>query len=251
MNFTIEFKDQEYNLNSGQGIDLSIPNNFDGNHPTFYGASAPSVNPIEIGDFVGNVEKGGSCNVKVATLDIHCTGTHTECVGHITNSEKKISDLCPREFLFAQVITVDPVLKSDTDETYHVECEKDWVISASSLNEQLEENVESLILRTLPNDIEKLSRNYDVKPAPFLTHESIDLISQKGIQHLLVDLPSVDRANDGGQLGNHHRFFKTGKTISELLYIPNSVLDGLGFLQIQIPNWGLDAAPSRPIFYPI
>ena len=42
-----------------------------------------------------------------------------------------------------------------------------------------------------------------------------------------------------------------GKTISELLYIPNSVLDGFGFLQIQIPNWGLDAAPSRPIFYPV
>jgi len=69
------------------------------------------------------------------------------------------------------------------------------------------------------------------------------------VQHLLVDIPSIDKANDVGQLENHKRFFKQGKTISELLFIPDDVIDGFGFLQIQIPNWGLDAAPSRPIFY--
>lgn len=251
MNFTIQYKGQDYNLDSGQGIDLSIPNNFDGKHPTFFGAKSPKTKPVSSDQFIGDVEKGGGCNVPVATVDIHCSGTHTECIGHINGSGVKISDVCPREFLFAQVVSIEPVLKSDTDETYHVECEKDWVISAQSLMGQLVENVEALILRTLPNSDKKLGRNYDVKPAPFLTHEAIDLISGKGVRHILVDLPSIDRANDDGKLGNHHRFFETGKTISELLFIPNSVSDGLGFLQIQIPNWGLDAAPSRPIFYSI
>ena len=35
------------------------------------------------------------------------------------------------------------------------------------------------------------------------------------------------------------------------LYVPDNLLDGFGFLQIQIPNWNLDAAPSRPIFFPV
>ena len=33
--------------------------------------------------------------------------------------------------------------------------------------------------------------------------------------------------------------------------IENSLNDGFGFLHIQIPNWSLDAAPSRPIFYQV
>ena len=99
--------------------------------------------------------------------------------------------------------------------------------------------------------LSKKSRNYDKHPAPFFTNDSIDYLNELAIKHLLVDLPSIDKADDGGQLGNHHRFFEQGKTISELLFIPDSVSDGFGFLQIQIPNWGLDAAPSRPIFYPV
>ena len=54
------------------------------------------------------------------------------------------------------------------------------------------------------------------------------------MEHLLVDLPSIDKADDGGELGNHKRFFKYGKTISELLFIENYIDDGFGFLHIQI-----------------
>ena len=101
-----------------------------------------------------------------------------------------------------------------------------------------------LIIRTLPNDESKLSRNYDDVSAPFLTSDAMDYINQLGVKHLLVDLPSIDKADDGGVLGNHRSFFNKGDTISELLYIPNDLLDGFGFLQIQIPNWSLDSAPS-------
>ncbi len=242
---------EDYSIDLGNGIDLSISNNFDGNHPLFYGASAPSVNPVELGEFIGDIDSGGSCNVNVATLNIHCTGTHTECVGHINNSKTLISDVCPKGFLFSQLISIDPVLQSEINESYHVEYGNDSIISMKSFQGKLQKNVEALIVRTNPNSSEKLTRNYDQNPAPFFTHDAIDFIHENKIKHLLVDLPSIDKADDGGQLGNHHRFFENGKTISELLYIPDSVQDGLGFLQIQIPNWGLDAAPSRPIFYPI
>ena len=108
-----------------------------------------------------------------------------------------------------------------------------------------------MIIRTFPNNKSKKYRNYDSDPAPFFTNDAIDYLQSINIKHLLVDLPSIDKLDDGGQLGNHKRFFKKGKTISELLYIPNDLEDGFGFLQIQIPPWQLDAAPSRPIFYPV
>jgi len=247
----LEYNGQNYVIDSDCGIDLSIPNNFDGRSPTFFGANSSEAKPVSSGDFIGDVNQGGSCNVPNIELNIHCSGTHTECVGHINNSGMRITDVCPKDYLYTQLITVDPVLKSDTHESYHVDCEYEKVISMECISGKIEENIEALVLRTKPNTNEKLNRNYDKTPAPFLSNEAIDFISQKGIKHLLVDIPSIDRCDDGGQLGNHHRFFKQGKTISELLFIPDAVQDGLGFLQIQIPNWGLDAAPSRPIFYPI
>ena len=108
-----------------------------------------------------------------------------------------------------------------------------------------------LVIRTIPNDKSKKSRNYDKNGAPFLTNQAIDYIVSQGVEHLLVDLPSIDKADDGGKLGNHKRFFQSGKTISELLFIEDRINDGFGFLHIQIPNWSLDAAPSRPIFYQV
>ena len=242
---------EDHSIDLDSGIDLSIPNRFDGKHPIFYGASAPSIKPVELGEFIGDVYQGGSCNVKIASLNIHCTGTHTECVSHINNSGTLITKVCPKGFLFSQLITVSPNKMRESNESYHVNCENELVISVKSIEDKLKENIPVLIIRTIPNDSSKMNQNYDENPAPFLTHDAVDFILEMGVQHLLVDLPSIDKADDGGQLGNHHRFFKQGKTISELLYIPDPVKDGEGFLQIQIPNWGLDAAPSRPIFYPI
>ena len=125
------------------------------------------------------------------------------------------------------------------------------MITKQSIQKKMHQSHSALIIRTIPNDRSKISRNYDKIRAPFFTHQAIDYIASEGVEHLLVDLPSIDKADDEGKLGNHKRFFKYGKTISELLFINDSISDGLGFLQIQIPNWSLDAVPSRPIFYPV
>ena len=253
LSLKIQHNGKEYSIDLDSGIDLSIPNRFDGKNPTFFGATSPSVNPVESDNFIGDIKQGGSCNVLVASVNIHCTGTHTECVGHIDNSGTMITDVCPKGFIPATLVSVKPIPANHITESYHVPLsDKDRIITQEMLVKKLAgKSFESLILRTLPNTENKKSLNYDENPAPFLTHDAIDFITEIGVQHLLIDLPSIDRANDGGQLRNHHRFFQEGKTISELLYIPDPVKDGEGFLQIQIPNWGLDAAPSRPIFYPI
>ena len=88
----------------------------------------------------------------------------------------------------------------------------------------------------------------------------MEYIYELGIEHLLIDLPSVDREEDGGKLENHRIFWqvknkeadensKINNTITELIYVPEEVKDGLYLLNIQIPSIELDAAPSKPVIY--
>ena len=159
------------------------------------------------------------------SLDIHCTGTHTECKNHITNSNEFINDVCPKHFIPSTIISIKPVAAKLSKDKYHVKYgEQDSIITEQELSKNINTKskyLESLIIRTLPNESDKLIRNYDLNPVAFFSNDAIKYILNLGVKHLLVDLPSIDRGNDHGLLGNHHLFFEKGKTISELLFIPN------------------------------
>ena len=81
------------------------------------------------------------------------------------------------------------------------------------------------------------------------------------MQHLLVDIPSVDRLFDDGHLSAHNIFWQTkekqfnpktkNKTVTEMIYVANYIEDGKYLLNLQIPPFVSDAAPSRPILYSI
>ena len=80
-------------------------------------------------------------------------------------------------------------------------------------------------------------------------------IVECGVKHLLIDLPSVDREEDGGQLLAHKAFWqypeniRANATISELIYVNNVIKDGLYLLNIQITALELDASLSKPVLY--
>ena len=75
------------------------------------------------------------------------------------------------------------------------------------------------------------------------------------MKHLLHDLPSVDREEDGGVLAAHHAFWDfpntidLDRTITEMLHVPSTVGDGEYLLELQLPHFMNDAAPSRPVLY--
>jgi len=246
-----KYDGQVYDIDMDRGIDLSIENNFSGNAPIFYGSEQPKAVAQQLGDFIGDLKSGGSCNVPIVSCNIHCTGTHTECISHILDSKVRVPDKCPTGLIPADVITVQPESSDSIEDLYHCDISGQLVISKRSIKQKISKPHQALIIRTLPNDRSKLTRNYDDDPAPFFTNDAIDYISEVGVKHLLVDTPSIDKSDDGGMLGNHRSFFKKGDTISELLFIPDGIMDGFGFLQIHIPSWSLDSAPSRPIFFPI
>ena len=89
-------------------------------------------------------------------------------------------------------------------------------------------------------------------------------IVAQGVDHLIVDLPSVDREEDGGELGAHRIFWdfapgqttpppeaRPERTITEFACIPKGLDPGLYLLNLQLPAFMLDAAPSRPLLHPL
>ena len=132
----------------------------------------------------------------------------------------------------------------------------DRVILRNQLEELLQKGeIEALAIRTLPNDELKLKTNYSGSNPPYVHHEAITYMVESGIKHLLIDLPSVDREEDGGNLLAHNAFWqypdnvRKNCTISELIFIPNGIKDGLYLLNLQVASFEIDVSPSKPVLY--
>ncbi len=260
-------------------IDISIPLNFNGRQPNAYGVQHAMSKPVEAGDLVGDTRRGGSVNFEQYTFIPHCNGTHTECVGHITHERISVRVCLQDVIMPAMLISVDPEWTGESDDLVitHESIEAAFksepgAAATGLLQSGLQTNLQppatagssdkALIVRTLPNDDSKLSREYgDVVP-PYFSTDAMQYIVECGFKHLLVDLPSIDRLFDDGKLSNHRIFwnvkqgsFETNEntrinsTITELIYVPNEVADGEYLLNLQIAPFESDCAPSRPILF--
>ncbi len=199
------------------------------------------------GDFIGKVTSGSSTNFNNIYFNPHGHGTHTECVGHITREFYSINEALKTFFFTAQVISVEPEKRGE-----------DLVITEAQIRSLLKEKeVESVVIRTLPNYIEKRSKKYSNTNWPYLEEAAARYMRECGIKHLLIDLPSVDKEKDEGKLLAHKTFWDYPKntrfdaTITELIYVPNKIDDGIYILNLQIASFENDAAPSKPILYKI
>ena len=254
---SIERNGRKYVFDENAPIDISIPLRFGGPQPNAYGVEPASSTACEYGSLIGDTRRGGSCNFERATLIPHCNGTHTECVGHITNERISVRACLHDVFMPALLVSVEPRALDNCD----LVIGSDALISGGVQPPVGAGGFDSLIVRTLPNDDEKLSRGYDENNIPpFFAAEAMQFIVESGFKHLLVDLPSIDRLFDDGKLINHRIFWnveqgsfevnpatRINSTITELIYVPNEVADGEYLLNLQIASFESDAAPSRPI----
>ena len=208
-----------------------------------------TIEPVVMGDWVGDVNKGGSVNFRNITFNPHGNGTHTECVGHISKEFVSINQQLKRFLFIAEVVTILPTQLTNGD----------YVITRLQMENAIKDIdfVEAIVIRTLSNSLKKLHTNYSNTNPPYLLSEAIDFLNEKGVQHLLIDLPSVDKESDGGALLSHHKFWnypanmELHKTITELIYVPNEIMDGTYLLNLQIAPFENDASPSKPILYKV
>jgi len=215
----------------------------------------------------GSTRDGGSCNVETYTITPHCNGTHTECVGHIVDDQIYLNEVLEPSQHLAWLATVDPELASESTETYNETLqESDRLITRKVLEDSLEslatDNTNALIIRTNPNSQEKISLDYSGLIAPYFSFEAMQFIVSLEVRHLLLDIPSVDRLEDGGHMDVHHIYWqvpqaskrvsadsRTEATITETLFIADDINDGQYVVEMQIPDFKTDAAPSRIILY--
>lgn len=243
---TIQHNSKKYKLNLTQPIDVSIPINVQQTQQlNAWYINDPKIFPEEFDGKKINVSQGAAVNFNTIHFNPHSHITHTECAGHITQKVHSIHKNLNQFFFLAEVITVAPEIRNN-----------DEVISKKQLQTALKNKKrEAVVIRTLPNLFEKKTQRYSNTNPPYLLEEAAIYLREKGVNHLLIDLPSVDKEKDNGQLLAHNAFWNTAQklrlnaTITEFIYVPNTVKDGTYFLNLMVAPFENDATPSRPILY--
>jgi arylformamidase len=246
---TILHLGREFRVDFFQPIDISMPLHTGRDCARAWYVEPMKLEPVTMGDWIGDVNQGGSVNFRTVTFNPHGNGTHTECVGHISNEFFTINKNLNRFMFIAEVVTVLPLRQDNGD----------YVITSKQLEAQLKDcgKTEAVIIRTLGNGLNKLTADYSNTNPPYILKEAITYLNEIGIVHLLIDMPSIDREVDGGILEAHHEFWnypqnpQLHKTITEFIYVPNEVIDGTYLLNLQIAPFENDASPSKPVLYKI
>jgi kynurenine formamidase len=240
-----------FKIDLSKPIDISLPlSNTDANPIAWY-IDKPVIKPVTVDNWIGKVSEGSSTNFNNIFFNPHGHGTHTECLGHITKEFYSINQCLKQFFFMAEVVSIQPE-----------EINGDFVITKSQIENSLTEKTpEAIIIRTLPNSSVKKSKNYSHTNPPYLLEEAATYIREIGIKHLLIDLPSVDKEEDEGKLLSHKAFWNVKNTtilnddarldctITELIYVNDSVSDGMYLLNLQIASFENDASPSKPVLY--
>ncbi len=247
-----------FQIDLSKPIDISIPLSNTDKNPIAWYIEKPEIEPVKFGDWIGKVSEGSSTNFNNIFFNPHGHGTHTECLGHITREFYSINQCLKQFFFTAELISITPE-----------KINGDWVITKNQIENSFRkkstdaETSSALIIRTVPNLESKKHKNYSKTNPPYLSAEAAIFIREIGIQHLLIDLPSVDREEDEGKLLAHKAFWnvkdvnnlnedaRLNCTITEMIFVENEILDGSYILNLQIASFENDASPSKPILYKI
>lgn len=244
----------KFQVDLSKPIDISIPLSNTKDNPVAWYINKPVIEPVKFDEWIGKVSSGmSSTNFNNIQFNPHGHGTHTECLGHITHDFYSVNQALKQFFFIAELVSVTPEIEGE-----------DLVITKNNIEKALSgERPEAIIIRTLPNDASKLSRKYSHTNPPFLSEDAALFLRESGIQHLLIDLPSVDKEKDEGKLLAHKAFWnvtdvknlnpdaRMDATITEMIFVGDEVQDGSYLLNLQIASFENDASPSKPVLYAI
>ncbi len=278
--FSVIFNNKTYFFDPKKPLNLAIELVAGNENPNCYYAENPVFETIKADNFIGSVAQGGSCNYQKIMLTPHGNGTHTECYGHISADENATVSKCFNENLFvAQLVTLTPkprilIAQQQDFFTKHNMENSDLIVYYEDFMIALEgkeiSEIEAIIIRTLPNSIEKKTKKYSNTNPPYLDFRICKYLADNNITHLLLDLPSVDKEVDGGELKAHKAFWQMSGNqqdnqqnnqqdnqqdirknagITEMIFVDNEIKDGLYLLDLQILRMNIDAVPSKPILY--
>lgn len=239
MEIKVEVLNTTFKANLDKPIDLSVEvKKGEGSSMAFF---APEVNidPICAGSFIGNVSKGGAVNTNIVSFNPHGNSTHTESLAHITEEKLPVNHIFKKYIWLAYLCSVN--LRGEG---------LDRFVPVEEIEKIDLPLPEAIILRTSPE-----SYSFSGNNPPYLCEKVTAYLCNNDVKHLLVDLPSVDKEEDGGLLLSHKAFWgvpanlRKDASITELIKIPENIKDGYYLLELQLMNLNNNASPSRPILY--
>lgn len=264
---SLDLDGRSISIDLAKPCSLAIPLGFNRPQPRFFGAPSAVREPLQSGDWIGDTRRGGNCNAEILTLVPHCNGTHTECVGHIVDQDIAVADAAPEGLVGAALASIEPMPAGECEDALPAALPAGQVVISRRQVEDCFGNMpaafmRAVIIRTLPNHESKRYRDYDDgEPIAFLTTDAVAFLVERGCEHLLLDIPSLDFARDP-ELRGHHFFFglpqgvndvndaaRAQCTITEMIFVPDECSDGRFLLNLQLPAFLTDAAPSRPLIY--
>lgn len=246
MKANIEFPSATFTIDLEQAISLALPIQGNPKAASAWYCDPAQFTPVMTQQFTGSVALGGAVNFRDVQFNPHGNGTHTECVGHIAKEFYSIHQVLKRFFFLAQLWSVIPETQG-----------KNYIITLKQVQEGFKKqaHLEAFIIRTLPNSDQKKYQQYSNTNPPYMEAAAAAWLYEQGIRQLLIDTPSVDREEDDGILAAHHAFWnypaapRLDATITELIYAPEGVKDGLYILNLQVAAFENDATPSQPTLY--
>jgi len=245
---TVDGQTRRADLSAGVSLGITIAE--DGQHPRFFVDQGARFRPLQAGTFSGRVRQGGSCNADVVEFIPHCHGTHTEGFGHVCEGHEPVDAGLNTALFTARLVSVEPD---------RVDAQGSPVVSSKDLARHLDR--QALIIRTLPNETSKRWRDYNrTPPYPILSDDAMRQVAEAGIQHLLIDTPSLDAADDPS-LRLHRLFWqlapndarppeaRQAATLTEMIFAPDEVDDGDYLLHLGLSTLVSDATASCPTLF--
>jgi arylformamidase len=211
------------------------------------------------GQFIGDVTRGGSCNVDTLQYIPHGL-THLETSAHILSpsvNPPTVKDI-PLENLSGIVYLIDLSRRG---------MKKGELIPPGVIQKKLEAltlPVSMLALKThssmLPEDYDFSGKDF-LSLAPETARVIHDYRSPNRIDCLILDLPSIDPESDGGKLAAHREYFglpQTGhnakdnekRTLVELAWFAN-LEEGYYYAVITPPRFETHAVTTGIILHPL
>jgi len=246
MQVNLTWEGKSYRADLSAPISIALPLKPDASSTRAWNAPPVSIDPVRVDDWVGSVKEGAPVNFMNLSINPHGNGTHTETLAHIIADweQNTVLGLLPNAPFLTTLRSVS------TNELAN----GDLVVDFSSLR-QNPPNTPGLVLRVLGEKAQDL--DFSNQNPPYFDASDLSWLASLGIQHLITDLPSVDRELDGGALAGHHAWWclpdypRREATITELARLNQPLADGLYLVGLHALPLAADASPSHPLMYPL
>jgi arylformamidase len=230
--------------------------------PNAFYAPAFRAEPVRMGTFVGATALGGPVNFFDLHLNPHGNGTHTECLGHIARETYVLSECMKTFCAWAWMLRLKPEqrpapagMSGGPDQVLTLAALRSAVQAFQSAEGDSQAPPCTALVISSGPEAERRNRVWTGTNPPYVEAEALAWLADQGYDHVLVDLPSVDREQDGGALAAHRAWWRypaqprTQATITELIAVPDELPEGRYWLHFQVARMALDAAPDNPVLY--